>query len=589
MRKKLFFLLALLAVATVGNAQIDYISLGYCDGQVSKTVHKEFCSTEKDIWVSGAIWLPSTDINVCAGNELKVVRAGLAQKISLDTMCVWVRETLDGDNIAEGGLSKADIQKGWNEIPLSSPIALDGSNATGLYIGYSYHQTSINQGLSVLLEPTPHALYVKHGDGEWADRSDEGLLCVEGLVYGDNLPRFNLRLASIDAPEYFILDKGKMMVRGMVKNLGVSTITGFDVEARVDGIDEVYTAHVDSVLAFQDIKSFEFVVAPAIHEVGKGRITVTISQLDGGDDQNMADNVATDEFETVEHDYTRIALIEEFTTEQCVNCPRVAGYVHDLLEKEAYKDVVLAVCHHAGYYTDWLTVPCANSYLWYYNDNGSTYAPALMIDRATRSGTTTPVFNPGSYEQLESLVNSRLARPALVSVKVSAEVDDEANTVLVKVTGSRSKEDITVNPARITVFMVENNINHRSQSGATGNFVHQHVTRKVNSDWGEVIEWNGNDYSYECPFDLRADYVRDNLQLIAMIYDYDPNDASKNEVANAGTLYFADFTHTGISDLTTDFTEGQMTHDTVYDLFGRKVAQPTKGIYIVDGKKVVVK
>lgn len=584
MRKNWFLLLALLAVATAGNAQVSCLNIGYCDGQVSKTVHKEFCSNDKDVWVSGAIWLPASDINVCAGNDLKAIRAGLAQKISLDTMCVWVRETLDGANLAEGGIPKADIQKGWNEIELNSPMILDGTNTTGLYIGYSYHQSSVNQGLSVLLEPTPNALFVKHGDGEWADRSDEGLLCVEGLVYGDNLPKLNLRLASIDAPEFFILDKGKMNVSGVVKNLGVQTVTGFDLEIRVEGIDEVYTAHVDSVLAFQDVKPFVFEVAPSIQQMGMGRITATIVKLNEGDDLNMADNTASDVFETVEHDYSRMVLIEEFTTEECVNCPRVAGYIHDLLEKEEYKDVVLAVCHHAGYYTDWLTVPCASSYLWYYNEGGSTYAPAIMIDRWTRANSKTPVFNPGSVEQIETLVNARLGRPALVSLKITAEVDDETNKVNVKVNGSRSKENFTVNPPRITVFLVENNIPHHHQSGATGDYIHQHATRKVNSDWGEVIEWNGNDYTYECTLDLRADYVRENLQLIAMIYDYDEVDATKNEVANASTLYFADFTSTGISDIMADDAD-----KSIFDLFGRRVENPGKGVYIVSGKKVVMK
>ena len=582
MRKYLFLLLALLAVSTAGNAQIDYLSIGYCDGRVSNTVQKEFCSSEKDVWVSGAIWLPASDINVCAGNELKAIRAGLAQKISIDTMCVWVRESLDGDNLAEGGIPKSAIQKGWNEIPLTSPILFDGNNTKGWYIGYSYHQTSINQGLAVLLEPTPHALYVKHGDGEWANRSDEGLLCVEGMVYGDNLPKLNLRLYSIDAPEYYILDRGKMMVSGVVKNLGVQTVTGFDVEARIDGVDEVYTAHVDTTLAYQDAQMFTFEISPAIQGVGKGAITVTISKLNEGDDLNMVDNVATDEFEIVQHDYTRMVLIEEFTTERCSNCPRVAGFIHDLLEKEAYKDVVMAVCHHAGFYTDWLTAPCDNSYLWYYNDGGSTYAPAVMIDRWTREGYDTPVFNPGSYEQLQALVDSRLAHAALVSIKLTAEVNEETNQLKVTATGNRLKEDFTVNPARITVFLVENNIKHHNQSGATGEFIHQHVTRKVNSDWGEVIEWNGNDYTYECTFDLRADYVRDNLQLIAMIYDYD-EDASKNETANVGTLYYADFTNTGISNITTKDAP-----ETIYDLSGRRVEHPTKGIYIVNGKKMVM-
>jgi len=34
---------------------------------------------------------------------------------------------------------------------------------------------------------------------------------------------------------------------------------------------------------------------------------------------------------------------------------------------------------------------------------------------------------------------------------------------------------------------------------------------------------------------------------------------------------------------------GQLTIDNVYDLSGRRVAQPSKGLYIINGKKVVLK
>ena len=33
------------------------------------------------------------------------------------------------------------------------------------------------------------------------------------------------------------------------------------------------------------------------------------------------------------------------------------------------------VCHHAGFYTDWLTIDASESYTWLYN-SGGTYAPA---------------------------------------------------------------------------------------------------------------------------------------------------------------------------------------------------------------------
>ena len=54
------------------------------------------------------------------------------------------------------------------------------------------------------------------------------------------------------------------------------------------------------------------------------------------------------------------------------------------------------------------------------------------------------------------------------------------------------------------------------------------------------------------------------------------------------------------NELTMDFGEGNVTSISVleneampvgnyYDLQGRKVSQPTKGLYIVNGKKVIIK
>ena len=51
-------------------------------------------------------------------------------------------------------------------------------------------------------------------------------------------------------------------------------------------------------------------------------------------------------------------------------------------------------------------------------------------------------------------------------------------------------------------------------------------------------------------------------------------------------LSFDDGEITGISELK---MEKDATNAGVYDLQGRKVANPTKGLYIVNGKKIVVK
>ena len=59
-----------------------------------------------------------------------------------------------------------------------------------------------------------------------------------------------------------------------------------------------------------------------------------------------------------------------------------------------------------------------------------------------------------------------------------------------------------------------------------------------------------------------------------------------NEVISAHEFLGLDGDATGISNLTPSLSKGEGEY---YDLQGRKVAQPTKGLYIVNGKKVVVK
>ena len=46
---------------------------------------------------------------------------------------------------------------------------------------------------------------------------------------------------------------------------------------------------------------------------------------------------------------------------------------------------------------------------------------------------------------------------------------------------------------------------------------------------------------------------------------------------------------TEISDALRLNDKGQMTNDNFYDLQGRKIEKPTKGLYIHNGKKVVIK
>ena len=583
MKKLLSFLFALLAVYTAGNAQNNALHVGYCDGELQTSSNQAFGTKEKNTWVSGAIYLPAGDVKTYAGSSIDSIRVGLTQKLGISEMKVWVRASLDGENLAEAGIQKADIVKGWNVVRLDTPytIPADGS-ATGLYIGYSTYQTSSNYGMSVLDTPQANALWVQLGtDAEWADRSAEGTLCLEAMISGDQLPLHNLRLLSLSAPETYVIMRGTMTVTGKVKNVALQTITGFDVETRFDCTDKVCQSHVDLTLAHLEESEFSFTVEPDIHEAGQGTATVTITRLNEGDDENPDDNTQSRTFDIVTEDFARRVLLEEFTTEMCSNCPRVATFLHNILDDEYYRENVVAVCHHSAYFTDWLTIQSDNDLLWYFNNGGSTYAPAMMLDRwTTDPSAATPVFIPNSQSDLKSAIDYCLRQPAFVSVNIQAKLDTEENMVNVLVQGSRSKENITVNPPRITVWLVEDNIKARSQAGAGNDWTHQHTGRAINKTWGDIITWqDGDAYTYECQFRVRSDYKTDDLVVCAMIYDYD-EDVARNIVCNANQapVTKGEIIGSAVRETGSVTTEAPR----IYDLQGRRVTEgQARGIVIL--------
>jgi hypothetical protein len=269
----------------------------------------------------------------------------------------------------------------------------------------------------------------------------------------------------------------------------------------------------------------------------------------------------------------RTVLLEEFTTEQCVNCPRMAGWLEGLLSEESYSQRVILVEHHAGFGTDWLTTDYDSELLWFYNDNGTTYCPALMADRTPLEGDNTPVINPSSQDALKSIVDERLAEEPGVSLQVSGTFDPSTYEANIHVEG----ESLGSYPSRITVMMVEDDVLAKSQEGASGSFTHHNVTRKVNSTWGDELEWNGDNFSYECSMKIERSYMKKNVSFVVMVSDYDSADPTACRVANAAVIDEPSLVSTGISNLTNS-TNNPTEY---YSLSGIRLTTAPKGICIV--------
>lgn len=590
MKKLISSTLALLTLSLgVGNAQVSGFNVGYCQGEMGPFPNnEEFFSNgavQKQVWVDAAILVPADKIHSLVGNELREVKAALCSKLNIDSLAVWVSESLDGPVLTTDTIAGSAIVKNWNTVALSHPLTI--TEQTGaLYVGMSYHQKSTNKGLSALETGFPgYSLFVRYNKSEWADFSQQYSLALEAMFYGDNLPKYDLTLEAITLPRDYVVDNGQLTFTARVRNNATCTITGFDALCSIDGIDEVYTAHCDSVLTFGQVCTATLTISPTGLTTADPKLrtmTVTLDNLAEGQDEVMSDNTLSGSFAVSLHSYVRNVLVEDFTTEKCSNCPRVGAFIDAALESPEFAGRLNTVEHHAGYYTDIYTIPSDNEWLWFFDN---VYAPAIMMDRTALPGEITPCRSESMKETFMSEIRERMRELAFVSLKVTGVIDTEAQQIHVKVTGNRSKTDFTRQPARITLILTETNLVTTSQAGYAGEYVHINVGRRVSSTWGQVLEWDGDDYTYEYTFGYNQNYKLQNLGILAFIHDYDPTDKTKCEVANSMAITYADFvTPEGLNAIESDAASR---HAVCYDLNGRLVKEPQVGLYVVDGKKVL--
>lgn len=585
-------LLACMTLATTAMAEVTDMNVGYCAGEQS--TDGKYNVADANVYVSAAIYIPAGTLNTYAGNDLVGVRAALASKLGIDELKVWVRKDLKGENLAESANITTDstpkILKGWNTLDFTAPYKIEAGNTEGIYIGYTFHQKSSAFGISYLKESMKNGYFMQVGTGEWEDHSADGTLSIEGVVRGENLPKINAQFANATMPRVLVIERGEARVMGTVKNIASKNITGFDVQAILNGT-EAGRVHVDCDIAFNKTAPFDITIQHGLTEMKDGTFALKIVNVNGqGDDEDMSDNLIESPYTAVQRDFTKKIFVEEFTTEACVNCPRVAGFLHELLAEDKYKENVVTVCHHAGYYTDWLTIPSDTEYLWLFNQGGSTYAPAVMTDRAIYKDKT-PVYCPSQASEISTEWNKHLLKSAYVSLNITAEQNAEVkNKVTVKVTGARAFADFCEKPY-ITVYLVENDIKARSQAGASGEYFQQHVTRAVNSTWGSPLTFENDEYTYSCEFAISQTWKPENMEIVAMVYNYNSKDAADCEVQNANTVALSKY-YTPSTNAVESVEMAQEAAE-YYTFDGVKViGDPAPGIYLKkvgnEASKVVV-
>lgn len=526
--KKTILALWLLAASAIP-ALAHTISVGYAWHQEGSYSGLE---TQGKTSCDAALLLGNDMLGRYAGNEIRSVRVSLpATKVYVDSVVVWVRQSLDGENLASGKITRfkndgqGNITAGWNDVALSKPVAI--AAGSDYYVGYTYYQRTKVCATRLLGQKHDGVSFVRLGsDAAWTETAD-GTLAIEAGVDGSLMPDYDVWLMSTRG---LVLADGTRQVEARMYNRGQQPVSDITFSLSGSGYDASSVQQVAVQPDQLDTLIFNLDNAEALDPGAS--LDVEASRVNGEADGYMADNRTTCLL-----NYLRIVLVEEFTTEQCPNCPRAAEALHDILEGgNTLARNIAAVCHHSGYHTDAFTTQTDIDYMWFYNDNGDTFAPAMMFDRRAFRETgvgPTPVNSVGDKTSIENYVRSIADNESALVLQANAQMAADGKSVDVEVKGCKLR-DFGTGDKRVTVFLTEDNVLANGQAGSGSSvYYHQHVMRGINATWGAPVVWNGDEFSYTCSLPVDAAWKQADLKVVASVGDYDSSDPGNCRIENS--------------------------------------------------------
>ena len=580
------------------------IAVGYCDGQVATTASKY--NVKGKGLVSAAVRFTPEILSRYVGNEIRGVNAALVSVKYCDSLVVWVRESLEGENLAKGLIKRGGEQlpqAGWNAVTLDKGVAIEAGKT--YYIGFTYAQRYNDATVSVVGAPISETTFIKKGaTAAWEDISADGVGSIEALVGGDNMPQVDASL--IDAVG-IQPTPGVLNITTTIQNRGQIDLTDYDLTFSAEGYSYTYTA---STLVASGSKA---AVSNVLYDVPEGvgfekNLTVTLSRVAGGEDETPDDNSIV-----VGVKVKRNVVVEEFTGTGCGWCPR--GLVGMDLLHETYGLGFVGIAIHQYNSSDPM-------YPARYKNIGLNAAPSCLIDRDFECD---PYY--GTTESDRHILvdfQNEMDKGAFAIVDVDATWDnpnDPSGVVAtIKVTPQAN-----VAGAQLGIVLLADSLTGTSSAWKQSNYYTQYSSSQLPADLAmfgsggslgqSTFFWNFNDVAintyyeggkyeidlgylakgdvktveYELAFPtkepLRSALKLNCIAVAAFLVD------NSGKIINAGKCYVSETD--GIRD-NSIMHEGNLREVARYTLDGRMISTPQKGVNVVrlsDGStiKVLVK
>lgn len=407
-----------------------------------------------------AMVLTADDLAPYYGKKIAGVRFNLGQGetstgVFVESLKIANGEITDATNLltSDESVTSATGAKNtgeWHEVMFDQKVELN-SSFEGLYVGYCYKQKSNNYPIGVNSKVDgPFFVYAnipssQGGNGEnWYQFQSGGMgLAIQLIVEGDFAP-------NAVKP----LDFGKfMVVKGKSKNVAVSL---FNLGSKLSSID--YTIALDGKAGAEQHLDFgkdygvggtHTVEIPfaADSKIGTSTVTLTVTKVNGVENAN-ATKTATGTLYTVEKEFVKRSVVEQFTGTGCGNCPSGHVAMHNM--HNLYGDQFIGIALHQFNSSD----PMSN----YSYDLGFTGAPQCMVNRS--SGVLAP------YEQMPEALKASLKEFAMTEVTVAGTFTDEDT----KVNATASVESLAAGDYDIAFMLTADGLTGKTTSWKQHNY-----------------------------------------------------------------------------------------------------------------------
>lgn len=382
----------------------------------------------------------------------------------------------DKDNPAVTKTAPA-VEAGWQHILFDEPLELTTEDVVIGFsvssIGLALEEASSTQDdifvdnkwqkLSALAGKYVFALQAVMTGGDYSDRTQVDMVADQLVV---------------ERPWAVKGETTSALV--LVRNNGVKTVNGVKVSVALAGGTAIEQTISDSIMNGQS----KLLTINNIPVAGDG--SQELKAVVSVEKDNVTKNNTLSEVVRVYADAgmkRNTILLEQFTSQQCPNCPRGAEYLKASIDAMSNKGKITWVAHHKGYYDDAFSIEESQAAA---TAMGVRSAPAGSLNRMMLNLEGTPALNWYLGLPSPDVLDGLVEEPANASLKLERSYNADTRELTVTVSGKSVMADNNV-----TVLVTQSGM-MAGQGGATGKYEHNFAPRfYLTAGAGDKVEVDG--------------------------------------------------------------------------------------------------